>query len=145
MQLSFQRAELKPANIHLPFPGKWIDTLVLNFSWFCQIFCFDFNDCCVSYLTTIFIMLQVADLFLEGTKKKMNSLVSRTPRITYTVTVIEIFFFITSLCTAWCSEIGSLWSLDAPELHASVTSENQFHCTRLYTIFRKLGVMITTY
>ena len=22
-------------------------------------------------------------------------------------------------CTAWCSEIGSLTSLDAPELHAS--------------------------
>ena len=35
--------------------------------------------------------------------------------------------------TAWCSEVGPLWSLDAPELHASVTSENQFHCTRLYT------------
>ena len=34
--------------------------------------------------------------------------------------------------TVWCSEIGSLWSLDAPELHASVTSENQFHCTRPY-------------
>ena len=34
--------------------------------------------------------------------------------------------------TAWCSEIGSPWSLDAPELHASVMSENQFHCTRLY-------------
>ena len=28
---------------------------------------------------------------------------------------------ITKLCTAWCSETcGSLWSLDAPELHASV-------------------------
>ena len=24
----------------------------------------------------------------------------------------------TALCTAWCSEIGSLTSLDAPELHA---------------------------
>ena len=34
--------------------------------------------------------------------------------------------------TAWCSEIGSLRSLDAPELHASVTSEDQFHCTTLY-------------
>ena len=34
--------------------------------------------------------------------------------------------------TAWCSEIGSLWSLDSPELHAWVTPENQFHCTRLY-------------
>ena len=34
--------------------------------------------------------------------------------------------------TAWCSEIGSLRSLDAPEFHASVTSENQFHCTSLY-------------
>ena len=36
--------------------------------------------------------------------------------------------------TVWCSEIGSLTSLDAPELHASVTltSENQFHCTRRY-------------
>ena len=34
--------------------------------------------------------------------------------------------------TAWCSEIGPLRSLDAPELHASVTSENQFHCTKLY-------------
>ena len=34
--------------------------------------------------------------------------------------------------TAWCCEIGSLTSLDAPELHALVTSENQFHCTRLY-------------
>ena len=111
MQLSFQRAELKPANIHLPLPGKWLDTLVLNFSWFCQIFCFDLNDCCVSYLTTIFIMLQVADLFLEATKKKVNSLVSRTPRITYTVTVIETFFY-----------------------HKL-----------MYTIFRKLGVMITTY
>ena len=35
---------------------------------------------------------------------------------------------------AWCSEIGSVWSFDAPVLHASViiTSENQFHCTRLY-------------
>ena len=31
-----------------------------------------------------------------------------------------------------CDEIGSLWSLDAPEFYASVTSENQFHCTRLY-------------
>ena len=30
-----------------------------------------------------------------------------------------------------CGEIGSLWSLDAPEFHESVTSENQFHCTRL--------------
>ena len=36
--------------------------------------------------------------------------------------------------TTWCSEIGSLTSLDAPELHASVTSENQFHCTRLYKV-----------
>ena len=36
-------------------------------------------------------------------------------------------------CTAWCSEIGCLWSLDAPELHASVTSENQCHCARLYS------------
>ena len=35
-------------------------------------------------------------------------------------------------CTVWCSEVGSLTSLDATELHASVTSENQFHCTRLY-------------
>ena len=34
--------------------------------------------------------------------------------------------------TAWCSEIGSLQSLDVPELHASVASENQFHCTRLH-------------
>ena len=34
--------------------------------------------------------------------------------------------------TAWCSEIGSLWSLDAPELHTSLTSENQFHCIRLH-------------
>ena len=37
--------------------------------------------------------------------------------------------------TAWCSEIGTRWSLlDAPDLHvhASMTSENQFHCTRLY-------------
>ena len=42
------------------------------------------------------------------------------------------FLFMTSRYTAWCSEIGSLASLDAPELHASVTSENQFHCTRLY-------------
>ena len=32
------------------------------------------------------------------------------------------------------SEIGFLWSLDAPELHASVTSEDQFHCTRLYVV-----------
>ena len=36
-------------------------------------------------------------------------------------------------CTAWCCEIGSLWTLDASEFHASVTSENQFHCTRLYS------------
>ena len=36
-------------------------------------------------------------------------------------------------CTAWCREIGSLESLDAPELHADpVTSKNQVHCTRLY-------------
>ena len=42
--------------------------------------------------------------------------------------------FTTPDCTARCSEIGSLWSLDAPELHASVTSENQFHCTRLYIL-----------
>ena len=33
---------------------------------------------------------------------------------------------------AWCSEIGSLMSLDAPELRASVTWDYQFHCTRLY-------------
>ena len=39
------------------------------------------------------------------------------------------------LCTAWCSEIGSLWSLDAPELHASVTPGYQFHCTSLYKRF----------
>ena len=42
--------------------------------------------------------------------------------------------------TAWCSEIGSLWSLDAPELHASVTSENQFHCTRLYVVLYTLRI-----
>ena len=35
--------------------------------------------------------------------------------------------------TAWCSEIGSLWSLDASEVHASVTSKNQFNCTKLCT------------
>ena len=45
--------------------------------------------------------------------------------------------------TAWCSEIGSLWSLDAPELHASVTSENQFHCTRLCNrIFKSMLVLL---
>ena len=33
--------------------------------------------------------------------------------------------------TAWCCEIGSLWSLDAPELHVSMASENQSHCARL--------------
>ena len=37
-------------------------------------------------------------------------------------------------------------SLDAPELHASVTSENQFHCTRLYTIFKHSdGALLTSY
>ena len=37
-------------------------------------------------------------------------------------------------CTAWCSEIGSLTSLDACNSGAySDESENQFHCTRLYT------------
>ena len=37
--------------------------------------------------------------------------------------------------TAWCSEIGSRTSLDAPEFHASMhmTLENQFHCSRLST------------
>ena len=30
-------------------------------------------------------------------------------------------------------KIGSLLVPDAPELHASVTSENQFHCTKLYS------------
>ena len=37
------------------------------------------------------------------------------------------------LNTAWCSEIGSLWSSHAPEARASVTSEHQLHCTSLYT------------
>ena len=45
--------------------------------------------------------------------------------------------------TAWCSEIGSLTSLDAPELHTSVTSENQFHCTRLYNWFKLVLVFRT--
>ena len=35
---------------------------------------------------------------------------------------------------AWCSEIGSLTSLNARELHASVTSENQFNRIRLYIL-----------
>ena len=53
----------------------------------------------------------------------------------------EMTVYVSIYCTAWCSEIGSLWSLDAPELHASVTSENQFHCTRLYTFwFRYIGI-----
>ena len=39
------------------------------------------------------------------------------------------------VCTAWCSEIGSLTSLDACNLGIPgnpVMSENQFHCTNLY-------------
>ena len=36
--------------------------------------------------------------------------------------------------SAWCREIGSLGSMDAPESHAFVTSENQFHCSRLYLV-----------
>ena len=36
-------------------------------------------------------------------------------------------------CTAWCNEIGSLTSLmHATQVHP-VTTENQVHCTRLYT------------
>ena len=36
-------------------------------------------------------------------------------------------------CTAWCSEIGFLMSLvHAIQVHP-LTSENQFHCTRLYS------------
>ena len=54
-------------------------------------------------------MLQVADLFLEATKKKVNSLVSRTPRITYTVTVIETFFF---LSQAYVHYLPQTWSHD---------------------------------
>ena len=34
--------------------------------------------------------------------------------------------------TAWCSEIGSLMSLDACNQVRSVTSENQFHSIKLY-------------
>ena len=41
-----------------------------------------------------------------------------------------------SSCTAWCSEIGSLTSPDAPELHAyTLTSEDQFHYNRLYITY----------
>ena len=36
-------------------------------------------------------------------------------------------------CTVWCSEIGSLTSLDDVTQVHPMTSENQFHCTRLYT------------
>ena len=36
--------------------------------------------------------------------------------------------------TAWCSEISSLTSLDASQVSQPVTSENQFHCTRLYAV-----------
>ena len=36
--------------------------------------------------------------------------------------------------TDWCSEIGSLTSLDMHETPVHpVTAENRFHCTRLYT------------
>ena len=45
--------------------------------------------------------------------------------------------------TAWCSEIGSPWSPDAPELHASVTSENQFHCTGLYNTQSSMTPMMS--
>ena len=33
---------------------------------------------------------------------------------------------------AWCGEIGSLMSLDAPEFMLPVTLGNQFHFTSLY-------------
>ena len=36
-------------------------------------------------------------------------------------------------CTAWCNEIGSLMSqMHVTQVHP-VTTENQFHCTRLYS------------
>ena len=39
----------------------------------------------------------------------------------------------TLTCTAWCNEIGSLTSLmHVTQVHP-VTTENQFHCTRLYS------------
>ena len=59
-------------------------------------------------------------------------------------TSFQACFAVLRQCTAWCSEIGSLWSLDAPELHASVTSENQFHCTRLnrFAIFENSVITV---
>ena len=49
------------------------------------------------------------------------------------VKTYQFFFFsYIYIYTAWCSEIGSLTSLDTPELHAPVTSGNQLHCTGLY-------------
>ena len=33
--------------------------------------------------------------------------------------LVEVYFYLYFMNTAWCSEIGSPTSLDAPELHAS--------------------------
>ena len=102
-------SELKPVNVRRLLPGKWLDTLVRNFSWHCQLLSFrfpcflgsrfctpthtehrDWFGCpgvtaatdCVSHRTSICIMLQVVDLFMEATQKKVNSLVRRTKAIT---------------------------------------------------------------
>ena len=46
-------------------------------------------------------------------------------------------------CTAWCSEIGSLRSLDGPELHASSDVREPIHCTSLYMLLDPVYCAVT--
>ena len=61
-----------------------------------------------------------AQVFLEGRKL-----------IWFSISLRDTFHF---YGTAWCSEIGSLTSLDALGVMHQVMSENQFHCTKLYMV-----------
>ena len=53
---------------------------------------------------------------------------------------------VANTCTAWCSEIGSLWSLDAPDLHApsDVREPISLHQTVSHVLFEVREIVSTT-
>ena len=64
-------------------------------------------------------------------RRRLSWTVSRDLRLLKTALEVRSWECTDYSYTARCSEIGSLWSVDAPEFHGSMMSENQFHCTRL--------------
>ena len=125
-----ERSERRPGeNVHV------CDSLSLSFSFFFFFFFFICHSVCVTMKRKCQTNGKHDKRYRADTARVcMRKCVCVCGRCT------EKIVFPCLVNTAWCSEIGSLTSpMHATQVHP-VTTENQFHCTRLYFKFLILHV-----